>query len=31
VRIRSIGFTAATGGGHSRHAVDNVRVELCSP
>jgi hypothetical protein len=31
VRVRSVGFTAATGGGHARHAVDNVRVELCPP
>lgn len=29
VRVRSIGFTAATGGGHARHAVDEVRVEIC--
>jgi hypothetical protein len=28
--IRSIGFTASTGGLQSRHAVDDVRVEICS-
>lgn len=29
VLVRSIGFTAATGGGHARHAIDDVRVERC--
>jgi hypothetical protein len=31
VRVRSIGFTAATGGGHARHAIDDVHVEVCPP
>lgn len=28
--VRAIGFTAATGAFHARHAVDDVRVELCN-
>jgi hypothetical protein len=31
VVVRSFGFTAATGGGHARHAIDSVRVERCPP
>jgi hypothetical protein len=30
VLAKAIGFTAATGGGHARHAVDSVHVEVCS-
>jgi hypothetical protein len=30
VRVRSVGFTAATGGGHARHAIDDVRIEICA-
>lgn len=31
VNVRSLGFSAATGLWHARHAIDDVRVEVCPP
>lgn len=30
VTVRAVGFTAATGGAWTRHAIDDVRVEICN-